>query len=415
MLSTETDFYMKKGPVSIQSDDEEIVVIRRGSKTAYSHTAVALVPIGLISIALVAVLMFVESDTEMVYPLVGAAFVMTLVFGILLLAAIWSVRETVTLDEEGLHVHYNWFRLPLCRFIPLRELGDFIRWTNVHTRYYKGIRIGKYNRYEVHTRTLGSRVCFAYSMDGEFCLAMARRLQGRLEILRKMTEIQVSERCLLHAGKTLSRHSGDEVPPLGIAKHSKPQNLLPTIESRWQEEIDEFGDLILWEVKKFDITKLFGFGMGTLIFAVALLGFMMVVPPTKWGEFFSGGRGFGLALFLGVLALGGLVVTFNFLLLIVAHFHRSRWCFSKNGSVERVWRTCGIPRQRYYEDGMRFAFMVIADDFGTEEIDQYVISDDRWELIFYSADKQPMFRIDSLYRGEAHWLADQLLKFCGDS
>ena len=414
MLGTETDFYMKKGPVSIQSDDEEIVVIRRGSKTAYSHTAVALVPIGLISIALVAVLMFVESDTEMVYPLVGAAFVMTLVFGILLLAAIWSVCETVTLDDEGLHVHYNWFRLPLCRFIPLRELGDFIRWTNVHTRYYKGIKIGKYNRYEVHARTLGSRVCFAYSMNGEFCQAIARRLQDRLEILRRMAEMQVSERCLLHAGKTLSHHTRGDVPPLGIAKHSKSQNLVPTIESRWQEEIDEYGDLVLSHVKKFDIPKLFGLGMGTLFFVLILTGFMIVVPPAKWGEFFTK-CGFGAVLILGVLAITGLIVTFRFLLMIVGYFHRSRWCFSKNGSVERVWRTFGILRQRYYEDGMRFAFMVISDDFGSEEFDQYVISDDRWELVFYSAAREPMFRIDSLYRGEAHWLADQLLKFCGDS
>ena len=414
MLATETDFYMKKGTVSIQCDDEEIVVIRRGSKTAYSHILLAMIPMILVSIVFGIVLMFPDSSTEMDFIIVGSAFVVILILSILVLAAIWSVRETVTLDEEGLHVHYNWFRPSICRFVPLRELGDFIRWTIIHSQYYNGIRVGKYKRYEVHARTLGNRVCFAYGMNEDFCQAMARRLQDRLEILRSMAEMQSSERCLLHAGKTLSHHTRGEVPPLGIAKHSKPQNLLPTTESRWQEEIDEFGDLILSNAKKFNMPKLFGFAMGTLATVFVATSFIIAVPPAKWGEFFAE-CGFGVIITLGMLAIAGLAVTFTFLWMIVGRFHRSRWCFSKNGSVERISRLFGIPRQHYYEDGMQFAFMVISDDYGSLDTDQYNFSDDRWELIFYNASRKPMFRIDSLYRGEAHWLADQLLKFCGDS
>jgi len=401
-------YYNKKGAVSIECDEDEIVVIRRGSKHFVAHLILCMVLV-MIAVTLTICGLTFSSQDEILIVRLFTLGLDVIAFGILV--AFLSIRETVRLDAEGLQVHYNWFRRSLCRFIPLRELGDFVRWTTINKHYYNGIKMRQFETYEVHARTLGNRVCFGYCRKKEFIEMIAVRLHRRTEELRAaVANDPQAEHCLLRTGQSPAPHVRGDIPPLGIARHSKPQNLTPIEECRWHDEVDEYGDLILTDSVTFKLEQLIPAALGTAVFLFCLLYWCLNASMKDWSNLFENHFGF-LSMFL-TLALAGFIMTIWLLYQVVYYFHRSRWCFSKNGSVEYTSRLFGIPRQRYYENGMQFSLMVINDDYGTEKFDEYQYSDERWELVFYDAAKAPMFRIHSLYRGEAHWLADQVLKFC---
>ena len=405
---TDEYFYVKKGAISIECDEDEIVVIRRGTKHFFGHLCICVILV-LIAITLtICGLMYSRPDEKLIILMITLGLDL-IAFGIL--AAVLSIREKVTLDEEGLHVHYNWFRRSICRFIPLRELGDFVRWTTRNKVYYSGIKMPEYDTFEVHARTLGNRVCFAYCRKKEHIEMIAVRLHRRMEDLRAaVADDPQAERCLLRAGKSAISATRGDIPPLSIARNGKPQNLIPIEACRWNDEIDEYGDLVLSNSKNLKTEHVIIAGVGTLFF-LGLMSYWFL--NHSWKNFGNDISEHPLIFtLLWLFAVCGLFMTMWLLLQIVVYFHRSRWCFSKNGSVECTHRLFGIPRHRYYENGMRFTLMVISDDYGTKKYDEFNYSDDRWELVFYDAAKDRMFRIESLYRGEAHWLADQILKFC---
>ena len=89
-------FYAKKGAVSIECDEDEIVVIRRGSKHYVGHLMICMVLVFIAVALTVGGLMISQPDEIVIVGLI--TFGMDVVaFGIL--AAVLNIREKVSLTK----------------------------------------------------------------------------------------------------------------------------------------------------------------------------------------------------------------------------------------------------------------------------------------------------------------------------
>lgn len=295
-------------------------------------------------------------------------------------------------------------------------------WNCLFVHRHKRIAADEIRRFEIHgqqgskgSQTFSLRVVCRLEKDADYSIpsgggvweTLCEELNGTLAIL-------VNDPTIADESSVPEKTGLKRPEPIPFPLDSKPQGIEPPDGSAWKFET-EFDSFDFRKRGVFSLSNccssLFAACFWNGIVSVFILGLCGVIPSS---ESLQGGIWWLLFFFLIPFEIIGLVLIYAFFTNIMEPFRVTKWSFRFG---QAAFQSGFAGATTFSLGGWSSMTVRLTSDLEDEQEDcldeddiQWYDEDYSWELAFLDSDEKPLATIDGLYKSEALWMADVVLR-----